>query len=214
MKNKQIKKNSVFSFWKGKHPLHFSRKNNLKKIFASQIILMLGFVGLVLSSGQSNQVQEDLSRTYSTDEESCLNSVPQSTQNYPEPKAQFTHVYYNDTVSVTSLSKGDDTPLTLQWSFGDGTNITGGVSLDHIYLDDGNYTVQLEVVDNNGDFDIATQDLEVKIVYITLSYNASDPNSQGITIAGGSPTSIILIASVSIIAFIVKAGRKKTTTTS
>jgi len=41
------------------------------------------------------------------------------------------------------------------WDFGDGTN-ANGVTVDHAYADDGDYTVTLTVTDNNGSTAIAT----------------------------------------------------------
>jgi len=44
----------------------------------------------------------------------------------------------------------DGSILGYFWDFGDGTNVTMCVLLGHAYTEDGNYTVTLTVVDNNG----------------------------------------------------------------
>jgi PKD domain len=182
---------------KGGSKLLFSRKNLFQILLAFIVLLMLLVVSFPLSEAHisKNGIKKNLSQ------------VPQPAQYYPIPHAQFTHVYYNDSVSVNSLSKGDDTPLTLYWSFGDGTNLTGGNSHDHTYTADGNYTVQLKVVDSNGDMNIMAKLIEVVIVYPSTPYNASDPNSQGITIDGVNIASVLLVSSLGIIAILIKLRR-------
>jgi len=60
-------------------------------------------------------------------------------------------IYFNASDSYDP----DGTIVGYFWDFGDGTNTTG-VTTQHAYADDGNYTVTLTVTDNDGATDTAT----------------------------------------------------------
>jgi len=53
------------------------------------------------------------------------------------------------TFNATSSYDPDGTIVSYFWDFGDGTNATG-IIVFHAYMDDGNYTVELIVTDNDG----------------------------------------------------------------
>ncbi len=50
---------------------------------------------------------------------------------------------------VIATDPGDDT-LTYTWDFGDGSESVTGSTVEHLYLDDGNYTITLTVSDEDG----------------------------------------------------------------
>ena len=60
-------------------------------------------------------------------------------------------IYFN----ASSSYDPDGTIVTYYWNFGDGSNATG-VTTQHVYADDGNYTVTLTVTDDDGAADSAT----------------------------------------------------------
>jgi len=72
------------------------------------------------------------------------------------PLASFTEsaetVYTNETIyfDASSSSDSDGYIVSYFWDFGDGTNASGGVIVDHSYADNGTYTVTLKVTDNDG----------------------------------------------------------------
>jgi len=82
------------------------------------------------------------------------------------PSAEFisnsTTLYVNDTVQFTFTGFEGDTPATYYWEFGDGFNSTAQ-NPTHFYTNPGNYTVSLNITDNDGD-----DDLEIKYDYITV----------------------------------------------
>ncbi|NIP31094.1 MAG: PKD domain-containing protein [Candidatus Dadabacteria bacterium] len=108
----------------------------------------------------------------------------------------------NKTITFDGSSSYDpdtDDTLTFSWNFGDGT--TGeGVSPDHMFTSEGNYTVVLTVIDNHGEPSTSTANLEVKSNEITEK-NSQDKD--GIT---GFEIIFVFIA-ISII-FIIKKYRK------
>jgi len=71
------------------------------------------------------------------------------------PAASFTEsaetVYTNDviTFNASASSDPDGVIVSYEWDFGDGTNATG-ITVEHAYVDDGNYTVALTVTDDDG----------------------------------------------------------------
>jgi len=71
------------------------------------------------------------------------------------PIAAFTEstqtVYTNETITfnATNSHDPDGSIVGYFWDFGDGTNATG-VTTDHSFADDGNYTVALTVTDDDG----------------------------------------------------------------
>jgi len=80
------------------------------------------------------------------------------------PYATFSFLLTNDTVKVDSQSYGDDTPLRLDWDFGDGTYILNGSDKEtHIYAQNGTYIIRLNVTDSNGDTDFMQKNATVKI---------------------------------------------------
>jgi len=71
------------------------------------------------------------------------------------PVASFTEsaesVYTSETITFNASSSydPDGTIVSYFWDFGDGTNATG-VTVEHFYSENGNYTVTLLVTDNDG----------------------------------------------------------------
>jgi len=71
------------------------------------------------------------------------------------PVAIFTEssetAYTGDTFSFNASSSfdSDGVIVSYYWDFGDGTNATG-VSINHSYVDEGNYTVTLTITDDDG----------------------------------------------------------------
>jgi len=71
------------------------------------------------------------------------------------PVSSFTEsaetVYTGETISFNASGSYDTDGIIISyfWDFGDGTNATG-VTVDHAYADDGNYTVTLTVTDDDG----------------------------------------------------------------
>ncbi|MCW3986207.1 MAG: PKD domain-containing protein, partial [Candidatus Bathyarchaeota archaeon] len=71
------------------------------------------------------------------------------------PIASFTEsaetVYTGETIyfNASDSYDPDGTTVSYFWDFGDGTNATG-VTVDHSYADDGNYTVTLTITDDDG----------------------------------------------------------------
>lgn len=55
----------------------------------------------------------------------------------------------------------DGSPITYDWDFGDGTSSFIGPIVDHIYADDGDYTVSLTVHDGHGPSPAAEHDIAV-----------------------------------------------------
>jgi len=76
------------------------------------------------------------------------------------PVASFTEsaetVLTGETISFNASASSDPDGFIVSyfWDFGDGTNATG-VTVDHAYIDDGNYTVTLTVTDDDGTTDTA-----------------------------------------------------------
>lgn len=67
-------------------------------------------------------------------------------------------------MKVDSQSYGDDTPLRLDWDFGDGTYILNGSDKEtHLYAQNGTYIIRLNVTDSNGDTDFMQKNATVKI---------------------------------------------------
>jgi len=71
-----------------------------------------------------------------------------------------------------SSDPGND-PLTYQWDFGDGSASAAGIIANHIYADDGDYSVTLTVTDDNGASDSIS--LLVTIENMTPVVSAGGP---------------------------------------
>jgi PKD repeat protein len=77
------------------------------------------------------------------------------------PTASFTEnattLYRGEVIrfNATESFDPDGYIASYLWSFGDGTNATG-VIVDHVYIDDGNYTVTLTVTDDDGALAVVT----------------------------------------------------------
>jgi len=92
-----------------------------------------------------------------TDDDGAINSA-NSTKTIlknEQPVASFSEsaetVYTDETIIFNASSSYDPDGIIVSyfWDFGDGTNGTG-VTVNHVYTDDGNYTVTLTVTDNRG----------------------------------------------------------------
>jgi hypothetical protein len=55
-----------------------------------------------------------------------------------------------DVLFAGSASDPDGDPLTIHWAFGDGSTAGGTLTPQHVYDDDGNFTVTLTVTDTGG----------------------------------------------------------------
>ena len=83
-----------------------------------------------------------------------------------EPFATFGYSCRNGTIKVTSMARGDDTPLKLDWDFGDGTVIQDANKKEtHVYTNNGTYVVRLNVTDSDGDFDFMEKEVRVTITH-------------------------------------------------
>jgi len=92
------------------------------------------------------------------DEASTLtNSTKTILWNMP-PVAIFTEssesIYQGESIAFNASSSYDLDGIIVSyfWDFGDGTNATG-ITVEHTYLDDGDYTVTLSITDNVGETD-------------------------------------------------------------
>ncbi|WP_162555741.1 PKD domain-containing protein [Reichenbachiella versicolor] len=57
----------------------------------------------------------------------------------------------------------DGNALSYRWDFGDGSPKTawGGASVNHTYLQDGNFKIQVQISDNNGGFSVDTKSVSI-----------------------------------------------------
>jgi PKD repeat protein len=88
----------------------------------------------------------DGSQADSTSAVTVLNEPPVSSF-----VASATNVYKNDIIHLNASASYDldGSIVSYSWSFGDGTN-GAGITVDHSYANAGNYTVSLNVTDNDG----------------------------------------------------------------
>lgn len=68
-----------------------------------------------------------------------------------------------DIIFTANATDADGNPLTYRWDFGDGSPKTAWITetTNHTYAKAGNYTVQVQVSDNNGGFTVASQPIVV-----------------------------------------------------
>ena len=110
------------------------------------------------------------------------------------PVASFTEsaetVYTAEVIAFNASASHDPdgTVVSYFWDFGDGTNATG-MTVEHVYADDGNYIVILTVTDDDGATDTAqstktilnnppiaifTESTETALINEIIAFNASD----------------------------------------
>ncbi|MCK8521077.1 PKD domain-containing protein [Aquimarina sp. D1M17] len=102
------------------------------------------------------------------------NQSPKVTQielNKPSPIAIGSLIEF-----TAQATDPDGNPLSYRWDFGDGSPKTEwtGNTVTHTFTESGNYTVQVQVSDNNGGFVVASQSLVV-----TDSLNNTLPTQSG-----------------------------------
>ena len=92
------------------------------------------------------------------------------------------------TFNATVFDPGDDT-LTYEWDFGDESDVVAGQSVNHIYVNDGVYTITLTVTDDDEESDEKTQEVTVKNIPPHVDagpdlpqLDASKPYRTGITV--------------------------------
>ena len=84
-----------------------------------------------------------------------------------QPVAAFTEsdttVMQNEPIHFDASESydSDGTIVGYLWTFGDGNTATG-VTADHVYIEDGEYTVTLTVTDNDGDSTSEAANIVVK----------------------------------------------------
>ena len=76
--------------------------------------------------------------------------------------------------SISTPAEGA-TIVSYQWDFGDGTT-SSGVVVEHVYADDGIYTVALTLTDNLGATDTATHLITINNVAPTITTATASPN--------------------------------------
>jgi PKD repeat protein len=79
-----------------------------------------------------------------------------------------TNIFVGDYVEFTFIGTGGDLPLSYEWNFGDGTPLSNEQDPMHQYTSPGNFTVSLNVTDNDGD-----ESIETKIDYITVEIDSN-----------------------------------------
>jgi len=119
------------------------------------------------------------------------------------PVASFTEsseiVYTGELIAFNASASYDPDGVVVSyyWDFGDGTNATG-VVVNHSYVDDGNYTVTLTVIDDDGAYDSVssvktvlnrspvasfTESAETVLTGEVISFNASSSyDSDGVIV--------------------------------
>jgi PKD repeat protein len=95
-----------------------------------------------------------------------------------EPTASFTwrptSPDAGESVEFTSTSTDPDSDITeYNWNFGDGSSASGS-TVTHTFDSEGEYPVQLQVEDSEGNTDSVTRDVEVGARYTECSYSVSD----------------------------------------
>ncbi|MEM6263235.1 MAG: PKD domain-containing protein, partial [Bacteroidota bacterium] len=115
-----------------------------------------------------------------TDGNGCRDTVSQSVTSYQLPTADMFTVDTSGcaprTVSFSDLSSGPATLANWNWSFGDGNTSTAQNPV-HTYVNVGNYTVQLEVVDVNGCADTLIRPNYIQLSNPTADFVVSDSQS-------------------------------------
>ena len=66
--------------------------------------------------------------------------------------------------TATATDPGADT-LSYTWDFGDGSDTVTGNTVNHLYVDDGNFTITLTVADSDGGVTTSNFDLNVQQVF-------------------------------------------------
>ncbi len=82
--------------------------------------------------------------------------------------------------NVTFTARATDAegnPLSYRWDFGDGSPKTNwiGASTSHVFTETGNFTVQVQVSDNNGGFIVSSKNITVTETLPTLQPTQSSP---------------------------------------
>ena len=90
------------------------------------------------------------------------------------------------TFSAAATDPGDDS-LTYVWNFGDGSETVTGTSVEHLFADNGTYTVTLTVTDDDGASTSQTLDVIVSNVAPTVDAgsNITTEEGAGVTFSGG-----------------------------
>ncbi len=91
------------------------------------------------------------------------------------------NVVENNTAQFVGFGTGYDQPLTYDWDFGDNSTGTGQIA-NHIYAQQGNYTVTLTVTDADGSTATSTHLIEVYDTIPTAEAGADQFATEGISI--------------------------------
>jgi PKD repeat protein len=98
-----------------------------------------------------------------------------------------------DIVSFTGsfTDEGSSDTHTIAWDFGDGSTTTGTLVPDHVYTDNGVYTVTLTITDDDGGDSSDTLQITVGNVAPVVAVSEDQTNNEGATVAfSGSFTDV------------------------